>query len=599
MVKASLFFFLILLGFFGSGNALTPFPAYKFIVLTAGSALLFYIVSLARWKHVDQKLIRLTPLSTLFLLFLFWSALGYLYSADPQRSLLLTVQSLSAILVYLGLTLHIQKESQTETILQTLLSFGGVIAFIGIIQQFPLSFLDNPIFNDKNSTSLFIHRNVFAGYLVFLIPLSCLIYLSNFSKLWKGIAGISFVLCLTALMFSGSRGGQLVAILELLVIMGYMIFNTERKEAMNLVKGVAVSLTLYLMVDLIVKGWGVQPSRSSLVALVAGGAAWGSGLDRVLFWQGAWEILKDHWLVGSGPLSFAVLFPKYYLAVTPIINSQTLSSGAPPHAHNLFAQTASDSGLIGIGLMLAFLAIFYFRVCQLFLHSSLKTRSTVFFLTLAVTSFLFHHMVEYNWPGSMFIFNFTIFIFLIDFTKRKHFSFEKVGPPGRIFYVVPVAGILVSFLTVASSIQYYKYYSAVESFSKGGSMHELVSLTAQAKQICPRCDRPYLRLAEDLLSRYKVNPDEKFIRLAKNELLKGRKLNPYNPQFDGYLAQILAIQGDYSQALRLFKEALKFNRGALNHFNTHNIPKLLSATQLRRMDQELFTSHQRDETDIH
>ena len=595
MVKASLFFFLILLGFFGSWSPLISVPVYKIVVLTAGSALLFYIASLARWKHVDQKLIRLTPLSTLFLLFLFWSALGYLYSADPEKSLLLTVQSLSAILVYLGLTLHIQKESQTETILQTLLSFGGVIACIGIIQQFPLSFLDNPIFNDNNSTSLFVHRNVFAGYLVFLIPLSCLIYLSNFSKLWKGIAGISFVLCLTALIFSGSRGGQLVGIFELLVIMGYLIFNTERKEAMNLVTGVVVSVALYVMIDLIVKDLGIhQVSRPSILGLMTdpssahpgtSGIGLGQSLNRILFWQGAWEILKDHWLVGSGPLSFAVLFPKYYLAVTPIINSQTLSSGAPPHAHNLFAQTASDSGLIGIGLMLAFLAIFYFRVCQLFLHSSLKTRSTVFFLTLAVTSFLFHHMVEYNWPGSMFIFNFTIFIFLIDFTKRKHFSFKKVGPPGRIFYVVPVAGILVSFLTVASSIQYYKYYSAVESFSKGGSMHELVSLTAQAKQICPRCDRPYLRLAEDLLSRYKVNPDEKFIRLAKNELLKGRKLNPYNPHFDGYLSQVLAIQGDYSQALRLFMEALKFNRGALNHFNTHNIPKLLSATQLRRMDQ--------------
>ena len=76
MVKASLFFFLILLGFFGSWSPLISVPVYKIIVLTAGSALLFYIASLARWKHVDQKLIRLTPLSTLFLLFLFWSALG-------------------------------------------------------------------------------------------------------------------------------------------------------------------------------------------------------------------------------------------------------------------------------------------------------------------------------------------------------------------------------------------------------------------------------------------------------------------------------------------------------------------------------------------
>ena len=147
MVKASLFFFLVLLGFFGSWSPLISFPVYKIIVLTAGSVLLFYLVSLVKWKHADQKLIVLTPLSTLFLLFLFWSALGYLYSADPEKSLLLTVQSLSAILLYLGLTLHIQKESQIETILKTLLSFGGVIAFIGVIQQFPLSFLDNPVFN--------------------------------------------------------------------------------------------------------------------------------------------------------------------------------------------------------------------------------------------------------------------------------------------------------------------------------------------------------------------------------------------------------------------------------------------------------------------
>lgn len=593
MVKASLFFFLVLLGFFGSWSPLISFPVYKIIVLTAGSVLLFYLVSLVKWKHADQKLIVLTPLSTLFLLFLFWSALGYLYSANPEKSLLMTVQSLSAILLYLGLTLHIQKENQTETILQILLSFGGVIAFIGVIQQFPLSFLDNPIFNDNNSTSLFVHKNVFAGYLVLLIPLSCLIYLSNVSKLWKGVAGTSFVLCLTALIFSGSRGGQVVGILELLAIMGYLIFNTARKEVMSLVTGVAVSVALYLMIDLIVKGLGVQPSRTSLLGLMelakidTADAGLAQSLNRVIFWQGAWEIFKDHWLIGSGPLSFATLFPKYFPAVTPIINGQTLTSGAPPHAHNLFAQIASDSGLVGIGLILAFLAIFYFRVFQLFLHSSLKTRSTVFFLTLAVTSFLFHHMFEYNWLGSMFIFNFTIFIFLIDFIKRKHFSFGKVSPPGRIFYIVPAAGIFIFFLTVASSIQYYKYHSVVENFSKSSSMHELVSLTAQAKQICPRCYKPYLWMADNLLSRYKVNPDEKFITLAKNELLKGRKLNPYNPHFNVYLSQVLAIQGDYKQSLRLLMDALKFNK-------THkfNIAKLgLSATQLRKMDQVEIYSH--------
>ena len=121
---------------------------------------------------------------------------------------------------------------------------------------------------------------------------------------------------------------------------------------MSLVTGVAVSVALYLMIDLIVKGLGVQPSRTSLLGLMelakidTADAGLAQSLNRVIFWQGAWGIFKDHWLIGSGPLSFAALFPKYFLSLTPIINGQILTSGAPPHAHNLFAQTASDSGLI-------------------------------------------------------------------------------------------------------------------------------------------------------------------------------------------------------------------------------------------------------------
>ena len=180
MAKICLFLFLIFLGFLGSWSSLNSIPVYKIIVLLLGSTILFYIASLIKWKHTDSKFFNLTPLSILFLLFLLWSALGYLYSADPEKSLYLTVQSLSAILLYLGLTLYIQEKIQLENILKVLLVFGGSIALVGVIQQFPLPLLDNPISHDNNSTSLFVHRNVFAGYLVILIPLSCLFFFFQF-----------------------------------------------------------------------------------------------------------------------------------------------------------------------------------------------------------------------------------------------------------------------------------------------------------------------------------------------------------------------------------------------------------------------------------
>ena len=408
MAKSSLFLFLTLLGLLGTGTHLTPFNVFTSDALLLGSVLLFFITCLGKFKLTGSKLFKLTPLSIFFLLFLLWSALGYLYSADPEKSLWLTIQSLSAIVLYLGLTLYVQEKNQLENIFRVLLAISGVIALIGIIQQFPLSLLDNPITRDNNSTSLFGHRNIFAGYLVLLMPLSCLVYFSDSSKVWKGVAGISFILIFTAVGFSGSRGGQLVTIFELAAIFGYLILKKDHKAKMTLLQGVIISIVLYSIIDLIIKDLGVTPHRTSLPELMTGFGAWGQSLNRVIFWQGALEIFKDHWLIGSGPLSFAILFPKYYINVIPLINGQTLSSGAPSHAHNLFAQTASDSGLIGISLLLTFLAFFYLQTHKLFFNSDLKNKSTIFYIALAVTSFLLHGLVEYNWPGSMFIYHFTI-----------------------------------------------------------------------------------------------------------------------------------------------------------------------------------------------
>ena len=535
---------------------------------------------------MDSKLTEFTPLSILFLLFLSWSAFGYLYSKDPAKSLYLTIQSLGAILMYLGLMLHIQQESQIRTILKILLCFSGMLALVAILQQFHLPVFKNPMAGtDNNSTSLFVHKNVFSGYLVLFIPLSCLVYLSSFSKIWKYTAGISLVLSLTALGFSGSRGGQLVTIFSLPVMMGYLIFNKDLKGVILLAQGIVVSIILYLVIAPISKNLGLQisgssfvDSRASLVNLVQGGFG-GQWFNRILFWQGAWEIFKDHWLIGSGPLSFALLFPKYLLNFTPIIKNQFLTSGAPPHAHNFFMQTASDSGLIGIGLLLAFLTLFYMQSYKLLRVSSLETRSTVFFFAIAVTCFLAHHMAEYNWPGPMFIYHFTFFIFTIDFIYRKQFDFKKISQPKTIAFILPTLGIIVVFFTLVSCTQYYKFHSILsERFPPGTNLQKLTSLIERAKQSCPRCDKPYIKMAMNLLATYRTNSEKKLLLLAKDELLEGRKLNPYNPHYMGYLGQVFAIEGDYGRGLRLLKEALRFNQ-------THHIAKLgLSSVELRRLD---------------
>ncbi len=567
MVKLSLLIFLLLLGLLGSLSPLFLISSYKIVVLLAGALIFFYVSNLIHLKRSDFKLISPTLLSIFFILFLSWSAFGYLYSADPEKSLYMTIQSLGAILLYLGLKLYIEEESQIKSILKILLCFGGVLAFLGVLQQFPLTILENPIQNTaNNSTSLFVHKNVFSGYLVSLVPLFCLPFLYSFSKVWKLFSGMSFVLILIALGFSGSRGGQLVAIFSLLIITGYLISKNERKTAKFLVIGIFISIVLYLIIDPIAKTLQSQlnesfiDTRGSLAHLTVGWAdsPWA---QRILFWQGGWEIFKDHWLIGSGPISFALLFPKYYLNFNPIIKNQVLTSGAPPHAHNLFIQTASDSGIIGIGLMLAFLTIFYIRAYRLFKFSDREIRCTVFFVVLSITCFLVHHMIEWNWPAPMFIYQFTFFIFTIDFIYRKNFKSRKDDRPNLSGLILPLFGVMVVLITLLSCVKYYKFNSTLyEDFLSEINLQKLTSLIGSAKQYCPRCDRPHMKMALTLLERYKVNSDKNFLVLAKKELLKGQKLNPYNPEYKGYLAQIYSAEEDNGSALPLLKEALRFKR---------------------------------------
>tara|TARA_Y100001936_G_scaffold179008_1_gene175850 strand:+ start:241 stop:1989 length:1749 start_codon:yes stop_codon:yes gene_type:complete len=573
MVKLSLLIFLFLLGLLGSLSPMFPIASYKIVVLLAGSVAVFYISSAINFKRSNSKLSLPSLLSIFFLLFLTWSAFGYLYSADPEKSLYITIQSLSAILLYLGFVFHIEDENQIKNILKILLCFGGMLAFLGVLQQFPLSILKNPIQNTgNNSTSLFVHKNVFSGYLVYLIPLTCLTFLYDFSKLWKFISSISFILILIALGFSGSRGGQLVAIASLLVIAGYLVFSNDRKLAKYLFLGIFISISFYLIIDSITKTLQINesyvtPSRVSLVDLTIGinASQWS---NRILFWQGGWEIFKDHWFIGSGPISFALLFPAYYLNLNPIIN-KILSSGAPPHAHNIFVQTASDSGIIGLGLMLSFLTIFYMRAYKIFKYSDLETRSNVFFFVLSVTCFFIHHMIEYNWPGPMFIYYFTFFVFTIDFNYRKNFISKKDNDRNLINLMASLFGAVLVFLALLSCVKYYKFNNTLyEKFPLETNQKILASHIERAKKYCPRCDRPYMKMALNLLERYKINSEIKILALAKGELLKGQKLNPYNPDYNGYLAQIYSVEGDNGKAVSLLKDALRFKR-------THQI-KILS-----------------------
>jgi O-antigen ligase len=122
---------------------------------------------------------------------------------------------------------------------------------------------------------------------------------------------------------------------------------------------------------------------------------------RRLIWGDTYQIFKDFPLLGSGLGTFAQIFPMYRS-----FHIQNIVT----HAENDFLQLASDTGLIGIGLL--FILFVYLLWKGISGIRSLSPRSPQRYIAMGglvgVLALMFHSLVERNLqvPANAFLFTF-------------------------------------------------------------------------------------------------------------------------------------------------------------------------------------------------
>jgi hypothetical protein len=229
----------------------------------------------------------------------------------------------------------------------------------------------------------------------------------------------------------------------------------------------------------------------------------------------------------------------------------------PPHAHNIFIQTATDTGVIGLGFLMAFLIAVYFRGINLLRNAPPETRNFVFFLTLSLTGFMIHNQIEYNWIQIHFIYPFVFLVFALDFMDRKN-SLKKSSVK-KINSLIH-NGVLTAFILVAtfSTVNYYKYQVLIyEKIIPGTGTANLRMLTNEAKTYCPGCGWPGLEMAKNLISQYRLTPNPAILVSAETELKEVALLTPFNFRQFIYLAEIRSFQENWDEAKKLYVQAFK------------------------------------------
>ncbi len=522
------FLLLIVIIIFTSYYPAMGLKGYESITLIITLSLLFLLSSY--FSSSAQRIERypVSYIATLLVVFLVWSAFGYLYTVDQDNSFSSILLNISGIALLIGLVLNIREDEYLIKFLWVAIFCAGLMSLIAILQQFPISAELFPKITMQMSTGLYGHKNALATYLLLHFPLSIYFYFYSESNNKKYLAGVLSILILLGLIFSKSRGGQLVLIIQIISILAYFYIKKDYTKILGLFIGLGLTTGLILSIYYYTKTYlYVNHVLEHMYGGIITGesSAWTGLENRFTYWEIGWEIFKDYWFTGTGPWTFELLFPKYLAG--SMLSLETSQNS--PHSHNIFIQTATDTGFIGLGFLLILLIFIYSRGFNLVRSAHLKIKNFAFFLILSITGFMIHNQIEYNWIQINFIYPFIYFVFAVDFLDRKYKprnNYDKKISPLICSYII-VTFVLVGTL---STISYYKYQNILyEKIMTGAGVAKMRMLTNKAKTYCPSCGWPHLEMAKNLIRQYHFNPDPAILVTAEIELQEAKLLIPFNP----------------------------------------------------------------------
>jgi O-antigen ligase/cytochrome c-type biogenesis protein CcmH/NrfG len=187
----------------------------------------------------------------------------------------------------------------------------------------------------RRGSGTFFNPNNFAGYVAVLLPMMVAIVMAaRVSITTRFLAGYAALMFLVGLAVSASRGGLLAAGGGLLAL----IFLLVRQRPFRMPALILLAVLLLGSFIVLSQATLTQKRFQDLQHVVAGEDA------RVLLWQSADEMWRDHFWLGVGPGHYDAVFPQY--------RPDILQQRKPYFVHNEYLNTLADYGLAGALLVL-------------------------------------------------------------------------------------------------------------------------------------------------------------------------------------------------------------------------------------------------------
>lgn len=174
------------------------------------------------------------------------------------------------------------------------------------------------------------HPMTLGGWLCIFLPL---LLIEFFERKLLGkyywLAGLAFCICSAGIVFNATRGAWLAVSIVCAVLLIYYMFKSKRNLAVSIIFIALISVVLFNNTKFMHRLDTIDDFDK-----------YQSNTERILMWQSAWNMFKDHPILGVGLGQYKENYQQKY--ISPEAKEPQLS-----HAHNNFLQMLAENGIVG------------------------------------------------------------------------------------------------------------------------------------------------------------------------------------------------------------------------------------------------------------
>ena len=180
----------------------------------------------------------------------------------------------------------------------------------------------------RRMSSSFVHPNDFGAYIITIIPLAFAFLCKELDKLKRWVLFFACLLGIFCLFMTASRSAWIG-----FIVAAYIYFLYYNKKI-----ALAIPLVIFVFILFLPHGF----HRVKEIFDLHSGTSW----ERVKLWQGAWNMIKAHPMLGLGINTFSRYFSQFKPSDYPDLK----------YAHNSYLQMWSEIGIAGLGIFLCLIA---------------------------------------------------------------------------------------------------------------------------------------------------------------------------------------------------------------------------------------------------